>query len=101
MMMMEPPHPGFSLRENCIESCGLTITDAAKALGVTRQTLTKVVNGRSGISPEMALRISKAFGGTAEIWLKMQLTYDLAQAREREGHIKVKRVKPVMQATVN
>ena len=100
-MMMETPHPGFSLRENCIEACGLTITAAAKALGVTRQTLTKVVNGRSGISPEMALRISKAFGGTAEIWLRMQLTYDLAQAREKEGHIKIKRVKPAMQATVN
>ncbi len=100
-MRMEPPHPGFSLRENCIEACDLTITDAAKALGVTRQTLTKIVNGRSGISSEMALRISKAFGGTPEIWLKMQLTYDLAQARNKVGHIKIKRIKPNIQTTVN
>jgi addiction module HigA family antidote len=91
-MMMEPLHPGFSLKENCIEACGLTITDAAIALGVTRQTLTKIVNGKSGISPEMALRISQAFGGTPEIWLKMQLTYDLTQARKKKGDIKVTRI---------
>ena len=92
MAMKNPPHPGFSVRHDCIEPCGLTITEAADILGVTRQTLNNLVNGKSGISPEMAIRLDKAFGGGAETWLLLQMAYDLAQARQHEGEIKVKRV---------
>jgi addiction module HigA family antidote len=92
MAMKNPPHPGLSVRHDCIEPCGLTITEAADILGVTRQTLNNLVNGKSGISPEMAIRLDKAFGGSAETWLLLQMAYDLAQARQHEGEIKVKRV---------
>ena len=92
MTMKNPPHPGLSVRHDCIEPCGLTITEAADVLGVTRQTLNNLVNGKAGISPEMAIRLDKAFGGGAETWLRLQMAYDLAQARQREGEIKVKRV---------
>jgi addiction module HigA family antidote len=91
MTMKNPPHPGETVRYDCLEPLGLTVTEGAKALGVTRQALNNLVNGKSGISPEMAIRLSKAFGGSAETWLKMQLDYDLAQARQR-GDIQVKRV---------
>jgi antitoxin HigA-1 len=91
MPMKNPPHPGRSIRNACLEPLGLSITDGAKILGVTRQALNNVVNGKSGISPEMAIRLSKAFGSTAETWLRMQLAYDLAQARKDEGKIKVQR----------
>ncbi len=77
--MKNPPHPGRVVRQDCIEPLGLTITEAAKALGVTRQALNNLVNGKAGISPEMAVRISKAFGGSAEMWLRLQMNYDLAQ----------------------
>src|SRR5579864_9094251 len=90
MPMKNPPHPGRSIRTACLEPLGLSVTEGAKVLGVTRQTLTKVINGRSGISPEMAIRLSKAFGSTAETWLRMQLAYDLAQARKDESKIKVR-----------
>jgi addiction module HigA family antidote len=89
--MKNPAHPGRIVKSACLEPLGLSITAGAKVLGVTRQTLTKVVNGRSGISPEMAIRLSKAFGSTAETWLRMQLAYDLAQARRDENKIKVRR----------
>ena len=79
------------VRHDCLEPLGLSVTAAAKALGVTRQALNNVVNGRSGISPAMAIRLSKAFGSTPETWLQMQLAYDLAEARKDEGRIKVKR----------
>ncbi len=79
MPMKNPPHPGRVVRQDCIEPLGLTITEAAKALGVTRQALNNLVNGKAGISPEMAVRISKAFGGSAEMWLRLQMNYDLAQ----------------------
>jgi addiction module HigA family antidote len=92
MTMKNPPHPGLSVRLDCIEPLGLTITEAAKALGVTRQTLNNLVNGRSGISPDMAIRLDKAFGGDAETWLRLQMAYDLAQARQHEGDINVKPV---------
>ena len=92
MTMKNPPHPGLSVRHDCIEPCGLTITEAADILGVTRQTLNNLVNGKAGISPEMAIRLDKAFGGGAETWLRVQMAYDLAQARQHEGEIKVKRV---------
>ena len=92
MPMKNPPHPGLSVRHDCIEPLDLTITEAAKILGVTRQALNNLVNGKSGISPEMAIRLDKAFGGGAETWLRLQMAYDLAQARQHEGEIKVKRV---------
>jgi addiction module HigA family antidote len=92
MTMKNPPHPGLSVRHDCIEALDLTITEAADILGVTRQTLNNLVNGKAGISPEMAIRLDKAFGGGAETWLRLQMAYDLAQARRHEGEIKVKRV---------
>jgi addiction module HigA family antidote len=92
MTMKTPPHPGETVRYDCLEPLGLTVTEGAKALGVTRQALNNLVNGKSGISPEMALRLSKAFGSSPETWLKMQLDYDLAQARLHEDRIQVKRV---------
>ena len=92
MTMKNPPHPGLSVRHDCIEPLDLTITEAAEILGVTRQTLNNLVNGKSGISADMALRLDKAFGGGAETWLRLQMAYDLAQARKHEGDINVKRV---------
>ena len=84
MTMKNPPHPGLVVLEECIEPSGLTITDAAAALGVTRNTLSELTNGKRGISPEMAVRISQVFGGTEEGWLAQQAQYDLAQVhRER------------------
>jgi addiction module HigA family antidote len=81
MLMKNPPHPGRLVREGCLEPLGLSVTDGARALGVTRQTLNNLVNGKSGISPEMAVRLAKAFGGDEETSLRMQLNYDLAQVR--------------------
>ncbi len=92
MTIKNPPHPGLSVRHDCIEPLGLTITEAAAALGVTRQTLNNLVNGKSGISADMAIRLDKAFGGDAETWLRLQMAYDLAQARRHEGDINVKPV---------
>ena len=92
MPMKNPPHPGESVRYDCLEPLGLSVTAGAKVLGVTRQTLNNLVNGKSGISAEMALRLSKAFGSTPEAWLKLQLNYDLAQVRLHEDKIQVKRV---------
>ena len=81
MTMKNPPHPGLVVLQECIEPSGLTITAAAAALGVTRNTLSELVNGKRGISPEMAVRISKVFGGTDEGWLAQQAQYDLSQVR--------------------
>jgi len=92
MTLKNPPHPGLSVRHDCIEPLGLTIVEAAEALGVTRQTLNNLVNGKSGISADMAIRLDKAFGGGAEAWLRLQMAYDLAQARQHEGDINVKPV---------
>jgi addiction module HigA family antidote len=89
--MKNPAHPGRIVKSACLEPLGLSVTAAAKVLGVTRQTLTKVINGRSGISPEMAIRLSKAFGSTPETWLRMQVSFDLAQARKDEDKIRVER----------
>jgi addiction module HigA family antidote len=91
MPMKNPPHPGRSIRTACLEPLGLSVTEGAEALGVTRQTLNNVINGKSGISPQMAIRLSKAFGSTPETWLRMQLAYDLAQARKDENKIRVRR----------
>ncbi|HEY3741086.1 MAG TPA: HigA family addiction module antitoxin [Bryobacteraceae bacterium] len=79
--MKNPPHPGVVVLQECIEPMGLTITDAAQALGVTRNTLSELVNGKRGISPDMALRISKVFGGTEQGWLVQQAQYDLVRGR--------------------
>jgi antitoxin HigA-1 len=92
-MMKNPPHPGLTVRFDCHELLGLSVTEGAKVLGVTRQALNNLVNGKSGISPEMAIHLEKAFGGRASIWLGIQMDYDLAQAMKRERTIKVKRVK--------
>jgi antitoxin HigA-1 len=91
MPMKNPPHPGRSIRSACLEPLGLSVTEGAKILGVTRQTLNNILHGKSGISPQMAIRLSKAFGSTPEAWLRMQLAYDLAQARKDENKIKVRR----------
>ncbi|MCZ7625360.1 MAG: HigA family addiction module antitoxin [Candidatus Methylomirabilis sp.] len=88
----EPPHPGRIVRQECIEPLGLTVTDAAARLGITRQALNNLVNGKAGISPEMAIRLSKAFGSSPEVWLGIQMEYDLAQAVKQAGQIKVKRI---------
>jgi antitoxin HigA-1 len=92
-MMKNPPHPGAGLKDD-IEALGLSVAAAAAGLGVTRQQLYRVIRGQSGISPEMALRLEKAIGGTADGWLRMQLDYDLAQVRARAGSIKLKRLEP-------
>jgi addiction module HigA family antidote len=91
MPMKNPAHPGRIIRNACLEPLGLTITEGAKILGVSRQALNNVVNGKAGISPGMAIRLSKAFGSSAETWLRMQLAYDLAQALKDEGKIRVRR----------
>jgi antitoxin HigA-1 len=85
-MMRKPPHPGFGIRD-LIENAGMSVTDAARKLGVTRQALNNLVNGKAGISPEMAIRLEKVFGGTAEQWLRVQTAYDLAEARQRQADI--------------
>lgn len=91
MSMKNPVHPGSIVRHDCLEPLGLSVTAGAKVLGVTRQALNNIVNAKSGISPEMAIRLTKAFGGNAETWLRMQLAYDLAAARKHESRIKVRR----------
>ncbi len=94
MPMKNPPHPGLSVRINCLEPLGLSVTEGAKVLGVSRQALSRLINGKSGVSPDMAIRLSKAFGPTPDIWIRMQAAYDVAQARTRQGQIKVERYKP-------
>ena len=91
MTMKNPPHPGRSIRNACLEPLGLSIAEGAKIPGVTRQSLNNVVAGKSAISPEMAIRLTKAFGSTEETWLRMQLANDLAAARKDESKIKVRR----------
>ncbi|MCS4185223.1 HigA family addiction module antitoxin [Salinibacter ruber] len=90
MPMENPPHPGKIVREDCIKPLDLTITEAAEGLGISRKHLSAIVNGRAGISPNMAIRLSKAFGGSPESWLTQQMQYDLRQA-EAEGEPDVKR----------
>lgn len=92
MPMKNPPHPGAVVLRQCIEPLGLSITGAAAALGVTRTSLSELVNGKRGISPEMAIRLSKVFGGSAESWLTQQAYYELSQVNP--DSIKVKRLEP-------
>ncbi len=93
MVLHNPPHPGGIVRRQCLEPLGLSVTAGAKALGVTRQALSELVNERAGLSVEMAIRLSKAFGSSPQTWLGMQMAYDLWQARGRADQIKVARVK--------
>ncbi|MBM3763328.1 MAG: HigA family addiction module antidote protein [Acidobacteria bacterium] len=94
MPMKKPIHPGKIVRLDCLEPLGLTVTSAAKVLGVTRQALNNIVNEKAAISPEMAIRLSKAFGSTPETWVRMQANYDLFRALENEAAINVKRYIP-------
>ena len=87
MSMYKPPHPGRVVRQECIEPLGLTIARAAEVLGVTRQTVDRLVNQRSGVSSDMALRLEAVFGGDAQTWLAMQSAYDLAQAKQRVAQV--------------
>jgi len=92
LVMRNPAHPGEVLRELCLEPLGLSVTQAAEALGVSRKNLSELLNGHIGVSPEMALRLGMAFNTSAEVWLNMQTAYDLAQARKRSRNLKVKRL---------
>jgi addiction module HigA family antidote len=94
MAMKNPPHPGLSIRHDCLEPLGLSVTKAAKKLGISRKQLSAIVNGHSGISPEMAIRLDKAFGGSADTWFRLQAAYDLAQAKKTADRIKVERLSP-------
>ena len=89
MVMHNPPHPGEVLKELCLEPLGLSVTDTAKALGVSRKTLSSILNGRAGISPEMAVRLSIAFETTAESWMNQQAQYDLWQAEQHRNELNV------------
>ena len=91
MPMYNPPHPGEIVKYECLEPLGLTVTRAAEGLGVTRQALSNLVNEKSDMSVDMALRLSQAFGSTPEAWLRLQMAYDLWQAREQAEQIKVER----------
>ncbi|MEN1729554.1 MAG: HigA family addiction module antitoxin [Pseudomonadota bacterium] len=92
MLMYDPPHPGEILRELCLDPLELSVTEAAKALGVSRKTLSAILNGRAGISPEMAVRLSMAFGTSSESWLNQQSQYDLWNAEQRRDELQVKRL---------
>ena len=91
MTMKNPPHPGEIIRDLCIKPLGLTVTQAAEGLGVTRKTLSLLLNGHAGISPEMALRLSQSFGRSPESWLQLQMQYDLAQVRRTTKDMRTKR----------
>jgi addiction module HigA family antidote len=94
MPMKNPPHPGRSIKDACLDPLGLSLTEGAKILRVARHTLSRVVNGRAAISAEMAIRLEKAGWSTADHWLRMQMAYELAQARKHEGEILVQRYTP-------
>ena len=91
MPMKNPPHPGHSIKDACLQPLDLSVTDGAKVLGVARHTLSRVINGQAGISPEMAIRLEKAGWSNADHWLRLQTAYDLAQARRHQDGIRVKR----------
>jgi len=89
MKMHNPPHPGETIREDCLKALGLSVTEAAKGLGVTRKALSELLNGHSGVSPEMAIRLEKAGWSTAETWLRMQMQHDLWHAQRKAKGLKV------------
>ena len=91
MSLKKPVHPGEIIKHDCLAPLSLTVTDAAKVLGVSRPTLSSLINGHNGVSPEMAIRLSKAFGSTPEFWLKLQMQYDLAQITAKADEIMVER----------
>ena len=91
MPMKNPPHPGHSVKDACLDALGLSVTEGAKVLGVARHTLSRVLNGQSGISPEMAIRFEKMGWSNADHWMRLQASYDLARARLRADEIKVQR----------
>lgn len=95
MKMHNPPHPGEILKELCLEPLGVSVTRAAEALGVSRKTLSSILNGRAGISPEMAIRLSKAFGTSPESWLNQQMQYDLWVTEQSIGKLKVEKLSAV------
>lgn len=88
--MKNPPHPGFSVRVDCLEPHGLSVTEGAKALGVSRSALSNLVNGRADLSWDMAIRLAKAFGGTPDGWMRLQFQFDASQVEVRSKRIKVK-----------
>ena len=90
-MMFDPPHPGEIIREQCLVPLNLSVTEAAKGLGVSRKALSELLNGHSGVSSEMAIRLSKAFGSSPEAWLRLQMQYDLAKVAHRADSIQVTR----------
>jgi addiction module HigA family antidote len=90
--MRNPPHPGRIVKQECLEPLGLSVTEAAKKLGVSRVALSEIVNERRGVSPEMAIRLSKAFGSRPEVWAGLQMQFDLAQAMKNADQIKVQRL---------
>ena len=96
MAMKNPPHPGRSIKMRCLDPLGLSVTEAARVLGVARHTLSRVLNGRAAVSPAMAIRLEKAGWSNAEFWLRRQTTYDLAQARKGEHRIKIEPYPPLV-----
>ncbi len=94
MAMKYPVHPGKIIKHDCMEPLGLNVTEAAKVLGVSRVSLSRVINGKASISPEMAIRVSKAFGSTPEHWLRMQLAYDVSRMKDTVDKIQVERYQP-------
>ncbi len=94
MAMKNPPHPGRSIREHCLDPLGLSGTEAVVVLGVARHTLSRVLNGHAAVSPEMAIRLEKAGWSSADFWLRRQTSYDLAQARKDQDGIRVERYRP-------
>ena len=92
MLMHNPPHPGLIIKELCLEPLGITVTDAAKALGVSRKTLSSIINGKAGISPEMAVRLSIAFNTSSESWMNQQSQYDLWQAEQHRNELQVSKL---------
>ena len=92
----DPPHPGLSVRSDCLEPLGLSVTEAEGKLGVSRKQLSDIVNGHAGISPEMAIRLDKAFGGSARAWMQLHAAYDLAWATKKAKDVKVERLAPAV-----
>lgn len=100
MPMKSPPHPGLSVRINCLDPLGLSVSQGAKVLGVSRPTLSRLINARAGISPEMAIRLSKAFGSSPGAWIRLQAAYDIAQATAHADEIQVERYEPAPAAAL-
>ena len=94
MPMKNPPHPGRSIKDACLDPLDLSVTEAAKVLGVARHTVSRVINGQAGISPDMAIRLEKAGWSNADHWLRLQAAYELAQARKHQNRIRVRRYEP-------